>query len=210
MQGFHRAHVLVRCRAQPQICIEIVLEPGSAFYQVMIHGGEREIDFLEERDALRSLRRVAVCNLRQDRPASERLTLAARRSEQIPRLVDEVLAALAETQPASVVPEQAAEALTTGGQDELAEGRAGGEPGQEEGEQGCEPPSAEDDGEDQHAGADPAHAHGEELGASAEIEGSLDESTLAAARHRVLVGVSLVDVREAARNQVTGRATRAR
>lgn len=48
--------------------------------------------------------------LRQDRPASERLTLAARRSEQIPRLVDEALAALADAQPASVVPEQATEA----------------------------------------------------------------------------------------------------
>ena len=48
--------------------------------------------------------------LRQDRPAPQRLALAARRSAQVPRLVDEALAALADADPAAVVPERAAEA----------------------------------------------------------------------------------------------------
>jgi uncharacterized protein (DUF885 family) len=50
--------------------------------------------------------------LRQDRPARERLTLAARRSEQVPRLVDAAIKALAQADPLKVVPEQAAEAAT--------------------------------------------------------------------------------------------------
>ena len=50
--------------------------------------------------------------LREDRPAKDRLTLAARRTEAIPRLVDQALAALAGADPAQVVPEHAAEAAT--------------------------------------------------------------------------------------------------
>lgn len=50
--------------------------------------------------------------LRQDRPAGERLTLAARRTEGIPRLVDQALTALADADPARVIPQQAAEAAT--------------------------------------------------------------------------------------------------
>jgi hypothetical protein len=50
--------------------------------------------------------------LRQDRPARERLTLAARRTEQIPGLVDAAIEALASAEPMKVVPEQAAEAAT--------------------------------------------------------------------------------------------------
>lgn len=50
--------------------------------------------------------------LRQDRPASERLTLAARRSEQIPRLVDEALKALATADANAVVAAHASEAAS--------------------------------------------------------------------------------------------------
>ncbi|HWS27484.1 MAG TPA: DUF885 family protein [Xanthomonadales bacterium] len=50
--------------------------------------------------------------LREDRPARDRLTLAARRTEAIPRLVDQALAALAQADPAQVVPEHAAEAAS--------------------------------------------------------------------------------------------------
>ncbi len=48
--------------------------------------------------------------LRQDRPARERLTLAAQRSVQIPGLVNAAIEALASAEPMSVVPEQATEA----------------------------------------------------------------------------------------------------
>lgn len=48
--------------------------------------------------------------LRQDRPASERLALAASRTEGIPALVVQALEALAQADPARVVPERAREA----------------------------------------------------------------------------------------------------
>mgnify|MGYP000892105191 CR=1 FL=1 len=50
--------------------------------------------------------------LRRDRAASERLTLAARRTEQIPRLVDEAIVALAGARAAAVVPQHAVEAAS--------------------------------------------------------------------------------------------------
>lgn len=50
--------------------------------------------------------------LREDRPARDRLTLAARRTEAIPRLVDQAIAALAQADPTQVIPEHAAEAAS--------------------------------------------------------------------------------------------------
>jgi hypothetical protein len=50
--------------------------------------------------------------LRRDRPAGERLTLAARRTEQIPRLVADAMAAMAGTEAKAVVPQHAAEAAS--------------------------------------------------------------------------------------------------